>query len=322
MKRGEMANGSLIDDYFQPVRGKPAVKKRRLDVEEQQKQQHYLQHQQGNEIGDPPWQPRHEYNSVYLGYLSPGPQRVTFTARVVNIYDMKNGYSEPNAGPGSRTGKGRSASAGRPSSSTTARGCLKILAKDDSGVILISLWYAEREYEDLLLGSLISVWTTHISAPKPGLRKQSSSSPSKVACTGAGRGSGQATVSDDPLPTTATTSIFPERDRACYLLVHTGTDIMGTQCRRPLGYRECGVPKWGLETLEDVLTRQRSLGLGQKQGHAVDAEENTSGGSSKVLVYVKALGAVENCRLRSRTLLVLPPPPLPISRPFLSFYLF
>ena len=57
------------------------------------------------------WKPRKEYETLLICELEPGPQRVTFTARVVNIYDQLTPSKSPQA----------------------AKGCLKILVKDDSG---------------------------------------------------------------------------------------------------------------------------------------------------------------------------------------------
>ena len=33
------------------------------------------------------WQPQHDYEDVSIGELASGPRRVSFTARVVNLYD-------------------------------------------------------------------------------------------------------------------------------------------------------------------------------------------------------------------------------------------
>jgi hypothetical protein len=65
------------------------------------------------------WQPLHDFEDVSIGELAPGPRRVSFTARVVNLYDQS------------------------VSSQTqiSAKGCLKILVKDDSALILVCWWW-------------------------------------------------------------------------------------------------------------------------------------------------------------------------------------
>jgi hypothetical protein len=85
------------------------------------------------------WKPRHEYKSVYIGELKSGSQRVAFTARVVNIYEQRNLATDAGlsggGGGGGKTAKGRSPNS---SGASAARGSFKILAKDDSGCILVS----------------------------------------------------------------------------------------------------------------------------------------------------------------------------------------
>ncbi|KAF7511813.1 hypothetical protein GJ744_003544 [Endocarpon pusillum] len=62
------------------------------------------------------WRPRHDYEEVSIGELAPGPRRVSFTARVVNLYDDQNVHSKK---------------------SDSAKGCLKVLMKDDSALIQV-----------------------------------------------------------------------------------------------------------------------------------------------------------------------------------------
>lgn len=71
---------------------------------------------------------RRSYETVFLGDLKPGPKRVTFMARIVNIFEQCN------AKPSSAS-SGRSRSTGNGGASR----CLKILAKDDSGSIMVCL---------------------------------------------------------------------------------------------------------------------------------------------------------------------------------------
>ena len=61
--------------------------------------------------------PHHEYEEVPLSTLAPGPRRIKFSARVVNIHD------QPVASK----------------SSKAARGCLKVLVKDNNATLLVSL---------------------------------------------------------------------------------------------------------------------------------------------------------------------------------------
>jgi hypothetical protein len=61
------------------------------------------------------WQPQNDFEDVNIGELSPGPRRVSFTARVVNVYDQI---------VHSKVQK-------------SARGCLKVLVKDDSALLLV-----------------------------------------------------------------------------------------------------------------------------------------------------------------------------------------
>lgn len=61
------------------------------------------------------WHPQHDYEDVSISDLAPGPRRVSFTARVVNIYDQN---------VNSKMLK-------------SAKGCLKVLVKDDSALILV-----------------------------------------------------------------------------------------------------------------------------------------------------------------------------------------
>jgi hypothetical protein len=61
------------------------------------------------------WQPQHDYEDVSIGELASGPRRVSFTARIVNLYDQSVHSKLPKL----------------------AKGCLKILVKDGSALILV-----------------------------------------------------------------------------------------------------------------------------------------------------------------------------------------
>ncbi|KAF2453617.1 hypothetical protein BDY21DRAFT_292851 [Lineolata rhizophorae] len=148
---------------------------------------------------NPPWRPAHEYDEVEIAELVPGPRRVTFMGRIVNLYDRAMPSKAPNA----------------------ARGCLKLIVKDNTGAITVRLWYARTPYH-LYLGLLVSVWTPHISNGEPG--------------------------SLAPPSAPFVTSIFPERDRGCHFMVHKNSDD-GTLYNAPLRY-QVRRPLGGLMTLK------------------------------------------------------------------------
>ncbi|OWY52761.1 hypothetical protein AALT_g3126 [Alternaria alternata] len=111
----------------------------------------------------------------------------------------------------------------RPSKShKAAQGCIKVLLADDTGVLTVRIWYNTTQYR-LKLGQLLSVWTVHIS---------NSSEFNSLA------------------PNTAPmfTTIFPEGDRNCHVMVHENSDD-GRRYRRPYGIRENKVLT-GLMTLK------------------------------------------------------------------------
>ena len=77
----------------------------------------------------------------------------------------------------------------------------------------VNLWYFDEPYTSLCLGSLVTIWTTHIS-----------STLSSVAL--------------DALqiqPAAILTSIFPERDSGCYIQIHQSNDRRHLH-RLPLNY--------------------------------------------------------------------------------------
>ena len=61
------------------------------------------------------WMPKIYYEEVSITEMVPGPRRVVFTAKVVNLYDQSVTSKMPKA----------------------AKGCLKVLARDESTVILV-----------------------------------------------------------------------------------------------------------------------------------------------------------------------------------------
>ena len=102
---------------------------------------------------------------------------------------------------------------------------------------------------NLRLGHLVSVWTTHVSNAD----------------------SGAITLQDAPL----VTSIFPERDRCCHLMIHDRSDD-GVLCKTPLGYRD-GHVLAALMTLKNF------------------AEGGSDVKNGTILVCVKSIGARKKC---------------------------
>lgn len=107
----------------------------------------------------------------------------------------------------------------------------------------VKLYYAKVNYE-IRLGHLVSIWTSHTShADTISLALQNAS---------------------------LATSIFPERDNACFFMIHTDSDA-GTLCRKPQGYK-CG------RELSHLITLKSFIG----GGHEV--------ADGKILVCVKSIG--------------------------------
>ena len=63
------------------------------------------------------WRPQHDYEDVSIGELASGRRRVSFTARVVNLSHRSVHGKMPRQ----------------------AKGCLNVLVKDDSALILVCL---------------------------------------------------------------------------------------------------------------------------------------------------------------------------------------
>ena len=61
------------------------------------------------------WQPRTTYNDIEIGSLVPGPGCVALMGRVANLYDQTINSKSPQA----------------------AKGCLKIIVKDDTGAFAV-----------------------------------------------------------------------------------------------------------------------------------------------------------------------------------------
>ncbi|KAJ9293438.1 hypothetical protein DTO271G3_7703 [Paecilomyces variotii] len=152
------------------------------------------------------WQSRHEYKDSLIGNIDPGPMKVRITVRVISIYDV----------------------CASPKNQRAAKGYFKILAKDNTGCILINLWYINAEYR-IGIGSLLTIWAPHVS-PK--------------------------TTKVQDNPARLTTSLFPERDSACHVMVHPDT-LLPRACRIPVGYKE-GHSLSGLVSLGEFRESARS----------------------------------------------------------------
>ncbi|WPH02560.1 Hypothetical protein R9X50_00542500 [Acrodontium crateriforme] len=165
-----------------------------------------------------PCYPTSEYLECEIRDLQPGHRAVTFMGRIANIFDVSNS----------------------PKTARSAKGCSKLCVKDETGAITVCsflpsfgppltveqvrFWYASR-VPLLMLGSLISIWTTHISNGHHGALASSNA----------------------PL----FASLFPERDRTCHLMVHENSDD-GKINTKPLDYR-LGQPLNGLMTLRNYI---------------------------------------------------------------------
>ncbi|KAI9844705.1 MAG: hypothetical protein M1837_005447 [Sclerophora amabilis] len=145
------------------------------------------------------------YPKVQIGELDPGPPRaIALRGRIVNVSEPPSTPRKPQA----------------------AKGHLRIILQDDTGALVVRVWFATRDYR-LHLGRLCSVWTTHVC-----MGQSSSITPSA------------------PLET----SIFPERDSSCYLMTED-EDIEDTSlCRTPLGHCE-GRFDPSLVNLRDYLNK-------------------------------------------------------------------
>ncbi|KAF2466043.1 uncharacterized protein BDR25DRAFT_336616 [Lindgomyces ingoldianus] len=135
-----------------------------------------------------------------------------------------------------------------------AKGCLKVMVADDTGAMTIRLWYANMDYK-LHLGQLLTVWTVHISHAE-----HNSLAPSAA-----------------PL----FTSIFPERERSCYIMVHENSDD-GTICKRPHNCKDT-------QTLPGLITVKNFT----NGGYDID--------DCKLLVCVRSIGAKKKFTNKSGT---------------------
>ncbi|KAL8660274.1 MAG: hypothetical protein Q9202_006709 [Teloschistes flavicans] len=149
------------------------------------------------------WEPRKEYRTLLIDDLTPGPQYVTIIGRVVNLYDQQKPSQKP-------------------------YGSARIVVRDDTGVLLVSLWYANINYQ-LCLGQLVKIWTTNISDTESTPGGRTSSLQDATHCT----------------------TLHPERNANCHFEVDKNSDNT-TLFRRPLGYDE-GEQLTGLMTLKNYM---------------------------------------------------------------------
>ncbi|KAF1989878.1 hypothetical protein K402DRAFT_370693 [Aulographum hederae CBS 113979] len=161
---------------------------------------------------DETWRPSQEYEETEIADLIPGPKCVWVTGRVVNFFEMGG---EGEKGKGMGIGSGRGVVRG-------ARGCWKVVVRDEGAACTVRLWFANIEY-NLHLGQLVTIWTPHISNGEHGTLS-SSSAPFFM-------------------------SVFPERDRSCHFMIQDKSDE-GVLCKTPLGYLE-GLPLPALMTLKN-----------------------------------------------------------------------
>jgi hypothetical protein len=99
----------------------------------------------------------------------------------------------------------------------SAKGCLKLLVKDDTATLLVKLWYTSPKTYALRLGTLLTVWTTHIH--------------STSTLTGPNEATATVKLPASPIMT----SIFPERDTGCHVQIHDEEGKLSACCRSPLG---------------------------------------------------------------------------------------
>jgi hypothetical protein len=135
-------------------------------------------------------------------------------------------------------------------SELAARGLLKLTVADDTGILSIRLWYANTEYK-VHIGQLVTIWTVHIHHGE-----QTSLAPTAA-----------------PL----FTSIFPERERSCHIMLHENGDN-GTMFKKPFGLKDTGA-------LPSLMTVKNF----RDGGYDVD--------NCKVLVCVKSIGARKKSKL-------------------------
>ncbi|KAL8872773.1 MAG: hypothetical protein Q9174_001649 [Haloplaca sp. 1 TL-2023] len=147
----------------------------------------------------PDWKPRDHYHFMQICDLAPGPRLVCVKGRVVSFHDKQPLRQMP-------------------------YGSSRVLVRDDTGTLLVRLWYAKYDYQ-LRLGQLVSVWMTHISSVESQW--------------------------DGPVVASHATTLHPERDSKCCFTIETDADD-GSLYRSPLGSSD-GHQLEGLMTLKNYL---------------------------------------------------------------------
>ncbi|KAL8964272.1 MAG: hypothetical protein Q9183_004567 [Haloplaca sp. 2 TL-2023] len=145
------------------------------------------------------WKPREHYDFMQIGNLAPGPWLVCVKGRVVSFHDKQAPRQMP-------------------------YGSSRVLVRDDTGTLLVRLWYAKHDYQ-LRLGQLVSIWMTHIS----NVERQW----------------------DGPVVANHATTLHPERDSKCCFMIETDNDD-GSLYRSPLGSTN-GHQLEGLVTLKNYF---------------------------------------------------------------------
>jgi len=136
------------------------------------------------------WKSSSDYIRYEIADLLPGPGRVSVSGRIANIFDLGYLYRMPYG----------------------AKGCLKLLVKDDTGLLTVKLWYTQPPI-DLHLGRLITLWAAHVSSSETG--DMPIAIPSTALCV----------------------TLFPARDRSSHIEVHEEVDIL-IPYMMPLGWTD------------------------------------------------------------------------------------
>ncbi|KAL8841516.1 MAG: hypothetical protein Q9170_000899 [Blastenia crenularia] len=151
------------------------------------------------------WTSPHHFEATQVNKLVSESKPVCLVGRLVNFYEPPAPKSMP----------------------YSAKGCLKVLMRDETGVMMIKLWYSNVDYQ-LRLGQLVSLWTSRVFVvDSAGFRSSILPSASYV------------------------TSIFPEHENSCYFMVQANQD-QGTLFKKPLGYKD-GIQLDSLMTLESFV---------------------------------------------------------------------
>ncbi|KAH0559786.1 hypothetical protein GP486_003702 [Trichoglossum hirsutum] len=163
-----------------------------------------------------PWKPQQEYTEQNIGDLLPGPGRVTLTGRVVNLFEVQTPSKAPRA----------------------AKGFIKLILRDDTGALVVRLWFANAAYQ-LRLGDLCTVHASYIA-------RSDITAPTATAAAAAAR---------------QMVSIFPERDSSCHFMIQDEASGTSGLCRTPLGHHE-GQPLAGLMTLQNFIDGGEKVDVG------------------------------------------------------------